>query len=138
MAATDMFRKQHAELVDIVRSIEPLLDPAKLAAVADEARSLLSKLLGKLSLHLAMEDQSLYPRLEKHADAKVRDTAKKFAAEMNGVKPAVDAFANKWTTQELRANPAGFCEEAKKLFAVLAERIRRENTQLYPLVDQAG
>jgi hemerythrin-like domain-containing protein len=138
MAASDSYRKQHAELVEIVRTIEPLLDPARLAGAAVEARSLISKLLGKLSIHLAMEDQSLYPRLVQHADKSVRETAKRFATEMGGVKPAVESFGRKWTEAELRANPTAFCEEAKKLFVVLADRIKRENTQLYPLLDMVG
>jgi hypothetical protein len=138
MAASDSYRKQHAELVDIVRSIEPLLDPAKLAGAAAEARNLISKLLGKLSIHLAMEDQSLYPRLVQHADKSVRETAKRFATEMGGVKPSVEAFGSRWTEAELRANPTAFCDEATKLFVVLADRIKRENTQLYPLLDMAG
>jgi hemerythrin-like domain-containing protein len=138
MAASDTYRKQHAELVEIVRSIEPLLDPAKLADAAAEARNLVSKPLGKLSIHLAMEDQSLYPRLIQHADASVRETAKKFATEMGGVKPSVESFGRKWTEAELRANPTAFCDETRKLFILLADRIKRENTQLYPLLDMAG
>jgi len=138
MAASDTYRKQHAELVEIVRSIEVLLDPAKLATAATETRNLISKLLGKLSIHLAMEDQSLYPRLIQHADKSVREIAKRFATEMGGVKPSVESFGRKWTEAELRANPTAFCDEAKKLFVVLADRIKRENTQLYPLLDMAG
>jgi iron-sulfur cluster repair protein YtfE (RIC family) len=138
MTATDTYRKQHAELIEIVRSIEPMLDPAKVATATAEARNLISKLLGKLSIHLAMEDQSLYPRLVQHADLSVREIAKKFATEMAGVKPSVESFGKKWTENELRANPAAFCNEARKLFALLGDRIQRENTQLYPLLDKAG
>jgi Hemerythrin HHE cation binding domain len=87
--------------------------------------------LGKLSIHLAMEDQSLYPRLIQHANESIRETAKRFAREMRGVKPAVGSFGRKWTEAELRTNPTAFCDEAKKLFVVLANRIKRENTQLY-------
>jgi iron-sulfur cluster repair protein YtfE (RIC family) len=138
MAATDNFRKQHAELIELVRGIEGILDPQKLVADASKARAMLSILLGKLGLHLAMEDNSLYPRLEKHQDAKLREVAKKFAGEMSGVKPAVDAFGRKWTESEIRANPAVFCAEARKLFGILSDRIQRENTQFYALVDQAA
>ncbi len=138
MAVTDNFRKQHAELIELVRGIESALDPQKLAAGVSEVRSKLSTLLGKLSLHLAMEDNSLYPRLEKHQDAKIRDVAKKFSTEMSGVKPNVEAFSRKWTETAIRADGAAFCAEAKSLFGLLADRIQRENTQFYALVDQAG
>lgn len=138
MAITDNFRRQHVELGDAVRLIEAMLDPQKLAAGAGEARRLLSSLMGKLSIHLAMEDKSLYPRLEQHADATVRDTAKRFAGEMSGVKPTVEAFGRKWSEAQIRADAAGFCAEAKQFFGVLADRIKREETQFYVLVDKAG
>lgn len=138
MAATDNFRKQHAEFIEIVRRIESMLDPQKLAAAAGEARGLLSTLLGKLSLHLAMEDNALYPRLEKHGDANVREVAKKFMSEMSGVKLTLEGFGRTWTESEIRANATAFCAETKRIFAVLSDRIRRENTELYPLADKTS
>ena len=138
MAVTETLRKQHAELVEAVRQIDAALDPKRLAEGAGEIRRLLSGLLGKLSLHLAMEDNALYPSLEKHGDAKVRDTGSKFAKEMAGVKPAVEAFAKKWSEAEIVKNAAAFCTETKKLFAVLADRIKRENTELYPLLERGA
>lgn len=137
MSATEKFRKQHAEIVLMVGQIEPLLDPQKLTASANEVRSLLSTLLGKLSLHLAMEDNSLYPRLQQHQDPKLREIAKQYMKEMSDVKPSVEAFGRKWTEREIQANAATFCAETKKIFAVLADRIKRENTQFYPLIDGA-
>jgi hemerythrin-like domain-containing protein len=138
MAVTDNFRKQHAEMIEAVQSIQPQLKPELLAADAADIRSRLSQLFGKLSLHLAMEDNSLYPRYQKHADAKIRDTADRFAKEMNGVKPAIEAFSQKWTEREIKADPPGFCADATRLFNLLADRIRRENTEFYPLLDKVG
>ncbi len=138
MAVTDNFRKQHAEMVEAVKSIQSQLKPEALAAGVADVRNKLSQLFGKLSLHLAMEDNSLYPRYQKHADAKVRDVADRFAKEMNGVKPAIEAFSRKWTEGGIKADPSGFCVEATRLFDVLADRIRRENTEFYPLLDKAG
>jgi hemerythrin-like domain-containing protein len=131
-----LFRKQHADIVEMVKQIEPHLDAEKLAVSATEARHLLAILFGKLSVHLAMEDNSLYPSLEKHQVPRVRDTARKFREEMSGVKPAVEAFSRKWQVFDIRANPTGFCTETKHLFAVLADRIKRENTELYPLAEE--
>jgi hemerythrin-like domain-containing protein len=138
MAVTDNFCKQHNEIIEAVQSIQPQLKPELLAAGAADIRNRLSQLCGKLSLHLAMEDNSLYPRYQKHADAKVRDTADRFAKEMNGVKPAIEAFSQKWTEREIKVDAPGFCADAKRLFNHLADRIRRENTDFYPLLDKAG
>jgi iron-sulfur cluster repair protein YtfE (RIC family) len=137
MAVTEPLRKQHAEIVEAVRAIDAALDPQRLVKNAGEIRNRLSTLIGKLSVHLAMEDKSLYPSLAKHADAKVRDTGVKFAREMAGVTPAVEAFSQKWSEAEIAKNAAAFCTETKKLFAVLGDRIKRENTELYPLLERA-
>jgi iron-sulfur cluster repair protein YtfE (RIC family) len=136
MSATDSYRKQHAEFMELVKKIEQLLDPDRAVTGAHEVRSLLSSLTGKLSVHFAMEDKSLYPHLMQHADSAVRDTAKRFSTEMAGVRPALDAFNQKWTEREIAANPAGFCAETKKVFGVLADRIKRENNELYAMVDK--
>lgn len=137
MSATESFRKQHAELIELVKDVEIHLKPETVAQAAGEIRQKLSRLFGKLSLHLAMEDNSLYPRCKEHADGKVKDIARRFADEMNGVKPAVEAFAREWSETQIKAEPARFAAEAKRLFGVLADRIRRENTEFYALLDQA-
>ena len=136
MATTDNFRKQHHDVLDVVQTLERLLDPAIVMARSADARSLLNSLLGKLSIHFAMEDKSLYPRLEQHAVPAVRETAKRFAAEMGGIKPLLAEFGRKWTDAAIKSDGAAFCVDAKKLFAALRERIQREDTQLYRLADE--
>lgn len=138
MAVTEPLRKHHAELAEAVGQISASLDPQRLAKSAGEIRSRLSALIGKLSIHLAMEDNSLYPSLAKHADAKVRDIGAKFAREMAGVKPALEAYGKKWSEAEIMRDAATFCTETRKLFAVLGDRIKRENTELYPLLEARG
>lgn len=135
MGITEPLRKQHAEIVEAVREIDAGLDPQRLVKSAGEIRSRLSALIGKLSIHLAMEDKALYPSLEMHADAKVREIGVKFAREMTGVKPAVETFSKKWSEAQIAKDAAAFCAEAKKLFAVLGDRIKRENAELYPLLE---
>lgn len=66
----------------------------------------------------------------------VRETGAKFAREMNGVKPTVEAFSKKWSEAEIAKNAASFCAETKKLFAALGDRIKRENAELYPLLEE--
>jgi hypothetical protein len=38
--------------------------------------------------------------------------------------------------RQLAKNAAAFCAETKKLFAVLGDRIKRENAELYPLLEE--
>ena len=138
MADTQKLRKQHAEFLEAIRQIDAALNPQRLAEGSGEVRTLLSQLMGKLSLHLAVEDNAVYPSLVKHADAKVRDVGAKFSSEMASVKPTLEAFGKKWSEPEIAKNAVAFCAETKKLFAVLADRIKRENTELYPLLERAA
>lgn len=138
MSLTDSYRKQHVEIADLVRRIETNLEPQKLALEAGAVRALLSSLFGKLSVHLTMEDNALYPRLEKHADAQVRELAKRFKDEMAGVRPKVEAFGQKWTESAIRDNAAAYCAEARALFGALKDRIMREETQFYAYADRAA
>jgi hemerythrin-like domain-containing protein len=136
MAVTDLLRKQHADLATVIGQIDATLNPARLAQGANDAQRLLAGLLGKLSMHFAMEDNVLYPSLTKHTDATVRDTGKRFFAEMAGVKPMLEALGKKWTATEITKKPADFCAETKKVFALLSDRLKRENTELYPLLER--
>jgi len=132
MGFTDKFRLQHNEILQVAKEMTEQLrgepDPAAL-------RKLLSNLAGKLSFHLAMEDQSLYPRLLGASDPKVKSTAKQFMTEMGGLGGTFTAYNGKWQASAIRADPAGFAEETRAVFAALTQRITRENRELYPLAD---
>ena len=137
MARTDSFRQQHKDLVSFVKEIEAKLNPATLPANADEVRKLLSTLAGKLSVHLAMEDKTLYPAMMQSGYAEAKQTAEKFMAEMGKLAAAFKDYTQKWPSpQSITANPSGFCEQTKAVFKALSERIQREESVLYNLADQ--
>jgi hemerythrin-like domain-containing protein len=139
MAATDSFRKQHGELLAVAGEIGKTLDPAQLAKDATQARTLLSSLAGKLKVHLAMEDKTLYPRLMQDPDPKVSGLAKRFADEMGGIAEVFGGYMERWPSgRAIQEAPQQFVADTKKLFAALATRIERENNQLYPLLDARG
>lgn len=131
-----MYRTQHDELLEIANDIAQHLSTAALAQDASTARALLSKLLGRLKVHLSMEDKSLYPRLMAHPDPRISGVAKKFMDEMGGIVDVVTAYSEKWSTErKIQANADAFVLETQGLFSALANRIDKENNELYPLVD---
>ncbi len=137
MARTDMFRTQHEGIMEIAEQILSGLNPDDLSRDAGEVRSKLSKLLGKLQIHLAMEDKTLYPQLLQHKDTMVRTTAKRYADEMGGISAALKGYTSKWANPRLiQANPPDFISETKALFGTLSKRVERENNDLYPMVDK--
>ena len=78
MSRTQKFRTQHAEILQVAGELQQHLKPSLLADDATPARACLSRLMGKLTMHLAAEDKVLYPELCHHADATVAKLAKKF------------------------------------------------------------
>ncbi len=139
MGSTDRFRAQHEELLGIAKEITAQLSVATLSQDASVARGLLSKLIGGLKVHLAAEDKSLYPRLINSADEEVSQLATEFMEEMGSIAEAVLAYSGKWqSAAKIQDDAATFINETQDLFGALANRIDRENNQLYPMMDAQG
>jgi len=137
MAKSDRFTQQHDELLVLANELAATLDAAQLAENATRARSILNKLAGKLLLHLGAEDQFLYPHLLASGDAETKQIAQQFVDEMGGISQAFVAYNNKWkASANIQADATSFISETKVIYAALAERIEKENTVLYPLMDR--
>ncbi len=137
MSNTQRFRDQHDDLLKIASEISSHLNVDELSNDASEARLLLSKLLGKLTIHLAMEDKALYPQMLGHSDERVRDMARKFMEEMGGLRGAVNAYKKKWSSAlPIQNDPTDFISQTKGIFDALANRIEREDNELYKMVDE--
>jgi iron-sulfur cluster repair protein YtfE (RIC family) len=132
-----MYRKQHAELVEIVQAMAGKLDQASLAnSGATEMTALLKVLAGKLLVHLAAEDYDLYPKLIASSNRETSTTAKQFQDEMGGLKGAFKEYYQAWGSAEaIQGDPGTFIEQTQGVFEALGTRVERENTILYPLAD---
>jgi hemerythrin-like domain-containing protein len=137
MARTDNLRKQHAEIMTLARQINGLLSDDLDASAAAEVRPLLSKLVGLITLHLAMEDKTLYPSLATHPDAAARTLGKRYQEEMGSIGVVFGQYVDQWrTTAQMCADPVRFNAESKAIFNALSKRIHHENKELYPLLDK--
>lgn len=136
MARTEIFRKQHKELLDLAGQMKSWLDPGKLARDAAAVMPLLSQLAGKLKIHLAAEDNGLYPQLTAHPNAAVKGKAKQFQDEMGGILKVFSGYTAKYpTARAIQSAAPAFVKETLGLFEVLAKRIKAEDNDLYPLLD---
>lgn len=138
MARTDRFRQQHNELLSLATELQGLLNETALAKDATAARTALSKLMGKLTMHLSTEDKVLYPELEASKDPAVSTMARRFSTEMKSTATAVGAYNARWGTPSvIKENPQTFIKETKGIVSVLADRIKRENQELYATADRS-
>jgi hypothetical protein len=106
---------------------------------ADGVSRLLSDLSGKLIVHLAAEDTVLYPKLFSATDAITRDMARSFADEMGAIAQTFRSYVARWgSAAAIRHKPHDFAKETGDILNALKDRVRRENTQLYPQADKQG
>jgi hypothetical protein len=137
MKHTDRYRQQHAEIMTLATQLSKRLSPATLVDEAAEVRKLLGDLAAKIVVHLAAEDTVLYPKLFNSKNSATQALAKRFANEMGLIAQTFRAYVTRWATETaIRSKPEDFAKESQAIIKALGERIRRENTELYPLADQ--
>jgi hemerythrin-like domain-containing protein len=138
MGIATLYLKAHDEIAQDMGKISNLLNsPDQIAKQAEQIRALLTSMTGKLKVHLAMEDDVLYPKLSQHQNADVRAIAKRFSDEMGGLKKAFTDYVTKWPgSMAIQKDPAAFMNETKGVLNALAERVKKENTELFPMVDK--
>ncbi len=131
---TERYRRQHETLRALVADI-----PTSAAAVAEtQVRGLLIKFIGTLRAHLVMEDTYLYPAMMKHPDAAVREKAEHFQKEMGNLSAAIEEFFKTWSAiGTISKDPQAFVDDWKRVFATLANRMNREDNDLYALIDNS-
>ncbi|MBP2229990.1 hemerythrin-like domain-containing protein [Azospirillum agricola] len=133
------FNDHHAEVLALAASVERRLDPAAVAADPAAVSGELVRLFGKFSVHLAIEDKALYPRLARGADPALRSMAVRFQEEMGGLTQRFDTYRKAWPGPlAIARDPARFIAETRAILAQLKARIGREDAELYPLAARAA
>ncbi|MFO0546997.1 MAG: hemerythrin domain-containing protein [Polyangiaceae bacterium] len=136
MSFSDTYRRQHGEILQMAKSISDAIASNAVPQRAAEITSTLSQMGALVKIHLSTEDKYMYPKLGAHADAKVRDLAHHYQREMGGLSEVFGSYLAKWhVADKLKQHPADFAAETKKVFSAVAQRIQKEDSELYPLVD---
>jgi len=139
MLPTKRYRQQHDEIMRLIEEIQNATHRIGDPGMMGECRTLLLVLNRKLTAHLSQEDNYLYPRLISHENEALREMAISFQEEIGGLREAARLCVSVWLTPgAIAREPARFMEETGDLFTDLKLRIMREETQLYPLIDQIG
>jgi len=135
MGNIDKLKQHHVDIKKIAEDMNGHLDEEALSKNATEVRTLMTSIGGKLLVHLSGENSNVYPPLLASEDANVKAVAKKFQDEIESVKAAVSAYTANWpTAASIEGKPAEFIAETKKVFAILTDRMAREDKELYTLL----
>jgi hemerythrin-like domain-containing protein len=135
--STSRFAAQHAEIDRMAREILQQLEPAAIARDAAPIRRLLAAFGGRIRIHVAMENEALYPRLLGCGDPAVEAKARELYDSFGGVYDALQQVLARWSeTAAITASPQQFVDDVRAAIALLQTRIAREDAELYPLVDR--
>jgi hypothetical protein len=133
---TARFARQHAEIVELSKSLLSSLDTRSLEQDPTAARRALATFAGRLRVHAAMEQEALYPRLLASKSPAVAAKAKELHDEIGPIYQAFFSFLGRWPdAASIQGDPQGFCRETMMELQRLKLRLKRENEELYPMVD---
>ena len=127
-------RDDHFRLTATVRRLGALIErrkpppPLHLATLRHELSS-------TLIAHLKDEDSLLYPQLLSSSDALIAATARTFSEDMGGLADAFQVHCETWTAANIASDWTGYCDDCRQILDALNIRIRRENRELFPLLE---
>ncbi|CAA7620905.1 putative signal transduction protein [Candidatus Terasakiella magnetica] len=132
-AATISFRRHHHQMREMMGRIYDMLDTERVERDPGAVATILRELFGKFSIHLALEDRLLYPKLRSWPVAHLQAIADRFEVEMGGMKAEFDGYRRSWPgPQAISRDPARFVTETVAVLGALEQRINREDLDLYP------
>lgn len=108
-------------------------DPPPAAILADARWQLTSHIMQ----HLAFEDRHLYAKLLNDERSLVRETGRRFQAELADLFSSFADSAQYWTPEHIAADWSAYRDMARSRLLKMFARIDREETELFPLADDA-
>ncbi len=129
-----MLGDQHGALEESARALGAVVDaPAPDLEALAKAKWQLGY---RLAIHLAHEDQHVYPALKAHANGRVAHLAGLFEREMGDLDQRFRDYLAIWSSNRVVSEWPAFVKETRLLLAALAQRIKLEEQELYPLIGQ--
>lgn len=131
----DKFKKQHIAIIDCVTRLRHYTK-AGISENATEIAQLIISMSSLIKLHLAVEDNVLYPALLAGKNTRLASLGKQFQEEMGVIAVTYLDFVKRWNTAaNVSNNPEGFRSDANRVLKILYARMQRENTEFYPAIE---
>ncbi len=121
----------------IAQQIATMRRPSQggIAVHTHEIAEHLTAIAGQIKLHLALEDQVLYPELSRVAKPGMASLAAHYQSELMALSESFTAFVEHWrVASRTEVDPEGFRRDAKVVLKALHERLQRENAEFFPAV----
>ena len=133
----DKFKHQHADIMSNISALRRLAQAGVAQNAADIARLIVS-MSSTIKLHLAVEDQALYPALQRGDNPELARMGQKYQTDMGPIAQAYEAFARRWNRADsVLHDEQGFRDDANRVLRMVHERMQRENRDFYPRIEAA-
>ena len=133
----DRYHEQHAGIHGQLQDLHQRLAPEALAADPAAARQSLVTLGAKLNIHLAFEDQALYPPLLGNLNPAIQTKTRAYMSEMGGLKENLGNHLKRWLSiQRVKQEPQTFRKETLELTQALERRLQAEDQDFYPMLER--
>jgi hemerythrin-like domain-containing protein len=127
--------RQHTEIKELFKKIDEHIKSTNLMDNIDSMVWDINTLAGKINIHMRTEDKSLYPELINSNNDKLKKIATEYSEEMGDIHSIFTDYKNKFNTKsKIIANKDEFLKESKRVLALLVNRIKKEDSQLYPQI----
>ena len=134
----DKFKHQHVQILQCITELRACTRAGIVENAAEIAR-LVVAMSSVIKLHLAAEDQVLYPALQAGDDRALARLGQRYQDEMLSIATSYMAFARRWNApHKLQADPEGFRADANLVLKAVYERMRREDRDFYPAIEHAA
>lgn len=131
----DKFKQQHIEIIECIAALRQAAKDG-ISENSVQIAKLIICMSSVIKLHLAVEDQILYPALRSGNNAVLARMGRKFEDEMHSIASAYLEFARRWNNApKLVHDPEGFRSDANKVLKILHDRMQKENTVFYPAIE---
>ena len=130
----DKFKHQHLDILDSIDRLRASSQDG-VAEHAEEIAAQIVAMSGVVRLHLAVENDTLYPALAK-GELRLARMSQAYQGEMGDIAADYLAFAVRWNlASRLVKAPEQFRQEANRVLRKLHQRIRREDREFYPAIE---
>ena len=136
MRTTDILRKQHNEIHDLIIKVTPILRERAFAEDILSNGTFLLNLTGKIIAHLSIEDTRFYPEILQLESITVKQLSLRFQSEADELRKELDAYRDAWkNTSLIQTNIPKYLSITSNLLKRISKRMEREEYELFTLVD---
>lgn len=129
------YHNDHQKILDLINALRTHTH----AGVAENATSismLIVEAASFIKLHLAAENNILYPQLSRSSNPALVAMGQRFQHEMHGLSESFAEFVQRWrVAAQLAEKPDIFRDDANTILKALFLRLQHENAELYPALE---